>query len=701
MKGFIGKLKVPQRFRLLIAVIALGFVIQGGCSIKAMHELAGYGSLYLRIAQGKDLIADEDLAESYLAGFQLLTTEDTKERERLIERLKTLKAEYGARHEFWRKQGLGGEPAQLILKQSHESALVFYDAAFNELIPALLNGGKAANAGLPPLSQAYDAHREATARLARLLDQRTASDDAAASKIVGGAYAGSLSILLVSLLCVALIVRLIERSILSRLGGEPEYIVETMKHIARGKLAMPINMRAGDNISLLYAIKIMRDELSCIVYEVEQAVTQMVNGDFNHTIDLDGRIGYERDICAALNSLRAGLLRTLGGAPEEVLAVTTAIAAGELRVHVAVREGDGDSILAAVATMKDSLKGMIDEVREVVRAFANGDFSHHIDESSHQGCSRTLAELLNVLNGIAYEGLSDISRVATAVAHGDLTQQVDREYPGLFGQTAESINATGEQLRMMIGRVVDIAATIDHSATEIATVNQERSQQSEKQADSLEKTAASMNQLAATVKRNAESAQQASQVALETSDVASKGGIVVNDVVSTMSSIQSSSRKIFDIIGVIDGIAFQTNILALNAAVEAARAGEQGRGFAVVAGEVRTLAQRSAAAAREIKQLISASVENVDSGSRQVEDAGLAMSDIVDSVQRVTEIVSEITSASLEQSAGIEQVNLAVQQMDEVIMQNFSLVMEAVGSAEALKGQAAQLQEAIAAFRLQ
>jgi methyl-accepting chemotaxis protein len=238
------------------------------------------------------------------------------------------------------------------------------------------------------------------------------------------------------------------------------------------------------------------------------------------------------------------------------------------------------------------------------------------------------------------------------------------------------------------------------ASKEIASGNADLSSRTEEQASSLEETASSMEELTSTVKQNAENAKQANQLAAGASEVAVKGGTVVGQVVTTMSSINESSKKIVDIISVIDGIAFQTNILALNAAVEAARAGEQGRGFAVVATEVRTLAQRSAAAAKEIKELIGDSVEKVGAGTKLVDEAGKTMEEIVSSVKRVTDIMAEITAASQEQSAGIEQVNTAITQMDEVTQQNAALVEEAAAAAESMEEQAGNLATAVAIFKL-
>ena len=252
----------------------------------------------------------------------------------------------------------------------------------------------------------------------------------------------------------------------------------------------------------------------------------------------------------------------------------------------------------------------------------------------------------------------------------------------------------------IIGHINDSAGTITIASREIAAGNADLSQRTEEQASSLEETASSMEELTSTVKQNAENARQANQLAQGASAVALKGGDVVNQVVGTMSSINESSKKIVDIIGVIDGIAFQTNILALNAAVEAARAGEQGRGFAVVASEVRSLAQRSAAAAKEIKALIGDSVDKVGAGTKLVDEAGKTMQEIVGSVKRVTDIMAEITAASQEQSAGIEQVNQAIAQMDEVTQQNAALVEEAAAAAESMQEQTQNLTQAVAQFKV-
>ena len=296
--------------------------------------------------------------------------------------------------------------------------------------------------------------------------------------------------------------------------------------------------------------------------------------------------------------------------------------------------------------------------------------------------------------------LREAVEVARTVASGDLTSRIEVKSRDETGELMRSLKDINDSLVRIVSEVRAGTGLIATASAEIASGNLDLSSRTEQQAGSLEETASSMEELTSTVKQNADNAQEANRLAQSATDVAVRGGTVVSQVVDTMGAINDASRKIVDIISVIDGIAFQTNILALNAAVEAARAGEQGRGFAVVAGEVRTLAQRSANAAREIKALINDSVEKIDDGSRLVNEAGGTMQEIVDSVRRVTDIMAEITAASREQASGIEQINQAITQMDQVTQQNASLVEEAAAAAESLNDQAGKLNEQVSVFRL-
>jgi methyl-accepting chemotaxis protein len=296
--------------------------------------------------------------------------------------------------------------------------------------------------------------------------------------------------------------------------------------------------------------------------------------------------------------------------------------------------------------------------------------------------------------------IQDAVTVAQTVASGNLTSRIVVSSKDETGQLMSALKEMNDSLARTVSNVQAAASSIAAGAVEISAGNTDLSQRTEEQASSLEETASSMEELTATVKQNAENAKQATQLAMSASDEAAKGGDVVTQVVTTMRSISDGSKKMGDIISIIEGIAFQTNILALNAAVEAARAGEQGRGFAVVASEVRNLAQRSAAAAKDIKELIDASVSNVEGGSQLVDRAGKTMEGIVSAIKRVTDVMAEISASSDEQRAGIEQVNEAINQMDRVTQQNAALVEEAAAAAESLQDQGEQLLQAVSVFRV-
>lgn len=466
---------------------------------------------------------------------------------------------------------------------------------------------------------------------------------------------------------------------------------------------------AGENARIRIALDnvgaavVIADNDLDIIY-VNDAATDLFRAaeiDIRRDIpEFDARalIGTRLDLFSRTADRNAALLKNLRGAHHAEVAVggrTLALVASP------VLNASGER-LGTVVQWRDRTEEVRTEnqVAAVVRAAANGDLGQRVSVEGLQGFVRVLGEGINQLLDTSQSGLQEIVRVLSALSRGDLNERITNDYAGTFGELKDNTNETVTRLTDIVGQIKQAASAISTATHEIAAGNADLSRRTEEQAASLEQTASNMDELTGTVKQNADNAKQANQLAIGASDVAVRGGAVVAEVVDTMKSISESAKRIAEIISVIDGIAFQTNILALNAAVEAARAGEQGRGFAVVASEVRNLAQRSAAAAKEIKTLIADSTDKVQTGSQLVTQAGETMNDIVSAVSRVTTIMSEIAAASTEQSSGIESVNEAIAQMDDVTQQNAALVEEAAAAAESMLEQADMLMRAVGSFKL-
>ncbi len=472
-------------------------------------------------------------------------------------------------------------------------------------------------------------------------------------------------------------------------------VVGVANGVAKGNLDVRITCddrsEIGDLSRAMRGMVGTLNELASAQAELQQ---QHEAGNIDFQIDAEHFSGAYRRMAEGIDSVVAAHVAVKMNA----IRIISQYATGDLSEDIERYPGQKARVTEAVDAVKAAMLSINAEIKTLVDAAVAGNFSRRGDASRFRFVYAELIEGLNALMATADHGLSEVGEVLSAVASGDLTRRIDSRLPGRFGDLASDTNRTVEHLTGIVGQIRTGSESINASAAEIARGNEDLSRRTEQQAAALEETASSMEELTSTVKQNADNARQASQLAHGAAGVASRGGAVVGQVVETMSGITASSRRIADIIGVIDGIAFQTNILALNAAVEAARAGEQGRGFAVVAAEVRTLAQRSAGAAKEIKQLITDSVLQVEEGSALVDQAGRTMSEIVESVKRVTDIMADISAASQEQSAGIEQVNQAITQMDEGTQQNAALVEEAFAAAQSMEHQANELVGLVAAF---
>ncbi|MEI7840009.1 MAG: methyl-accepting chemotaxis protein [Methylococcaceae bacterium] len=522
-----------------------------------------------------------------------------------------------------------------------------------------------------------------------------------------------------------------------QLGIDPYHAKGIAKEIADGHLSREITLNKGDDDSLLHSIKNMQEHLLIRRTEERQAASEILRiklgldnaskgimmADNNRNLvylnnaakkilqqyeseiedssahfDIENLIGLNID---RFHQNSAHQMEVLNSLTESMFSYAK-LGNRTMTVVASPILNESGERLGTVAEWYDCTAETVveKEVASIVKAASRGDFSQRFNLEGKEDFLLDLTQGLNQLLNTCEMGLKDISQVLFSISQGDLTQKIETEYEGTFGKLKIDTNMTVEKLKVMIEQIRSATDSIYSGSKEIAAGNNDLSHRTEMQSARLQETAASMEQLTQSVKNNVQNAHQANGLVTDSVNIALEGGKVVKNVIEMMAGINQSSRRIEDIVAVIDDIAFQTNILALNAAVEAARAGEQGNGFAVVAVEVRNLAQRSALAAAEIKKLIADSVKQVNGGGQLVEEAGQTMNKIIDAIQGVTQIMGEISGASAEQNADIIQVNQAINQIDNTTQQNAALVEQSAAAAESLEEQSQNLAVVIRNFKI-
>jgi methyl-accepting chemotaxis protein len=590
--------------------------------------------------------------DAYLATFLI------KEEKDLVVRIKPLMAEANPKI----------QNLKAILKNHDESGVK--DFSINDLYPTI-----------DPLSTVFSLLIDVQ------LDVAKQEYEEAQSLYLSSLIISILALILGLVLAVRLGIKLINR-LMNELGGEPSYAALVVRDIADGNLSLQVVLEPHDKSSLLYSIDKMRKTLSNIIISTNIVMEDTAHGNLSSRMEGTYKgefIQLQKGINASLEKINETL--------HDVMTVSNAIAKGDLSQKITQNySGVFGETKESINETSDVLSRLVGEIQSVIYMGGEcGNFGVKIKTDDKVGYGKLLAESINRLFDTTERSLNDVFMVADALSKGDLTQSIQHEYAGIFGEMKDRLNTTVANLQNLIEDIKDTSDIIASASKELSSGNNDLSSRTEQQASSLQQTASSMEELSKTVKQNTDNAKNANKLVLNAASTAQNGLAVMGGVVKTMSSINESSHQIVDIISVIDDIAFQTNILALNAAVEAARAGEQGIGFAVVAIEVRTLAQRAANAAGEIKRLIGDSVERVSEGGKLVENAGDTMQHIVDSIREVTHLMSDIATASIEQNVGIEQIHEAIVEIDTVTQQNASLVEEAAAATKSLSEQTRNL----------
>ena len=686
------KLTVAKKMALLVAAALIGILMLAGVGqyqMDKVYEAANFGN----VNTAPSLILLDDIRRNYLRTRLQLTSHILNPDEKAMAELDVSVKKY--------RKALADDLKKYVTDGCLGSACVSDDKE-KDLIKQLTAAWEGYDPMIEPiLVESRTSHKDKAYELAKkaapiadkagdALDEileynfalsKSATEHAASAKST--AVTLSLTFAALTLFAVALIGFYITRNLRRQLGGEPDAAAEIANKIAAGDLSSKIELTSGDNSSLMYSMKGMQDNLTAIVGEIRVIVGAANQGDFRTKMDLVSKAGYTKDLSELLNQLSDTVDTAFG----DIIRVAEALANGDLSQKV-TRDYAGafNQVKQAVNTTAESQTKIVSEIRAIVGAANQGDFSTKMDLAGKNGYTKDLSELLNQLSDTVDIVFKDTIEVSKALEKGDLTRKVTRDYQGAFDQVKQSLNNTVDKLAQTIAEVNSTTATLTNATGQISATAQSLSQASSEQAASVEETSASVEQMSASIRQNTDNAKVANTMSAEGTKKAADGGVAVTETVAAMKQI---AKKI----GIIDDIAYQTNLLALNAAIEAARAGEHGKGFAVVAAEVRKLAERSQVAAQEIGQLAGNSVG-------LAERAGKLLDEIVPATRKTADLVQEITAASQEQTVGVDQVNTAISQLSQITQQNASASEELAATAEEMNGQAGALQELMGFFTL-